>query len=77
MTKVPLPDRECKGCDKQFRDEDVAPYQVNPDGSFTVACRKCHAEWIKLGIMPPIPFWQYKELERNLGATNENRNETK
>jgi hypothetical protein len=52
----------CAGCDHQFRDEDLAPYQRNADGSFTQACRKCIANWIKMGVLwANIPFWKRKE----------------
>jgi hypothetical protein len=52
----------CAGCDKDFRAEDLAPYQRNVDGSYSEACRKCIGEWIKLGILWPVwPFWARKE----------------
>ena len=52
----------CAGCDKNFRDEDTAPYQRNPDGSLTSACRKCIAEWLEMGVLwRNIPFWARKQ----------------
>lgn len=52
----------CNGCDKQFRDEDLAPYMRNDDGTRALACRKCISDWIKEGILwPTFPFWMRKE----------------
>ena len=52
----------CAGCDKQFREEDVAPYQRNADGTYAEACRYCIGEWIKLGILwRELPFWARKQ----------------
>jgi len=52
----------CNGCDKQFREADIAPYQRNADGELTHACRRCINEWIADGILwGSIPFWMRRE----------------
>lgn len=49
---------QCAGCDRDFREEDMAPYQRNVDKSYTYACRYCIAHWLKMGILwPQFPFW--------------------
>jgi hypothetical protein len=52
----------CAGCDKDFRSEDLAPYQRNPDVTFTEACRHCITSWVKEGFLwRNLQFWARKE----------------
>lgn len=58
----------CTGCDKQWREEDTAPYMQYSDGTVAVACRKCISTWIVEGMLWPIPFWKLREIyNANLG----------
>lgn len=52
----------CNGCEKDFRDEDLAPYQRNADGTYMFGCRRCITKWIEQGILwPMLPFWARKQ----------------
>jgi hypothetical protein len=52
----------CAGCEKDFREDDVAPYLRYQDGTYALACRKCIGTWIQLGILwHTLPFWARKQ----------------
>jgi len=51
----------CAGCDADHRQDNLAPYQRNADGTFAEACRSCIAAWTKLGVLwNLLPFWARK-----------------
>lgn len=48
----------CLGCDKDHREENMAPYIRYADNSLGWACRHCLSGWLKRRILyPSIPFW--------------------
>ncbi len=54
--------QSCAGCDAQHRQDNLAPYQRNADGTFAEACRSCITTWCKLGTLwQQLPFWARKE----------------
>lgn len=58
----------CHGCDKDFREDDLAPYIRNADGTYDVACRRCISDWIERGLLKAIPFWARKQgLDKDIG----------
>lgn len=62
--------RLCAGCDHKYRDQDLAPFQRNQDGTFAEACRSCISAWIKLGALyNDLPFWRRKEGHDRPGET--------
>lgn len=63
--KQAKPQFPCTGCDKNFYNEDLAPYMIDAEGKKVRACRKCIGEWNAGGFfIEPLPFWLRKQQEK-------------